>query len=49
VTYGQFGFVDPTHIKLKASFDSGEPDTRYEWLGRNVDVSATPIVVTADL
>ena len=49
VTYGEFGFVDPTHVVLKRSFDSGEPDTRYEWLGKDLDVSANPIVVTADL
>jgi transglutaminase-like putative cysteine protease len=49
VTYGQYGYVDPTHIKMKEAFDSAEPDTRYEWLGRNVDISADPIVVSADL
>jgi transglutaminase-like putative cysteine protease len=49
VTYAEYGFVDPTHIILKRSFDSGEPDTRYEWLGKDLDVSANPIVVEADL
>ncbi len=49
VTYGQYGDVDPTHIKLKESFDSAEPDTRYEWLGRDVKVVASPISVSADL
>ena len=49
VTYGQYGFVDPSHVKLKDSFDSAESDTRYEWLGRNVNVVANPITVTADL
>ncbi|NQU79159.1 transglutaminase domain-containing protein [Candidatus Woesearchaeota archaeon] len=49
VTYGQYGFVDPTHVKLKESFDSGESDVKYEWVGRGVDVVAKPIVLSADL
>jgi transglutaminase-like putative cysteine protease len=49
VTYGQYGFIDPTHIKLKEAFDSGESDTRYEWLGSNINVIANPITVSADL
>ena len=34
VTYGEFGWVDPTHIKFKDSIDSDEPSTYYQWLGR---------------
>lgn len=49
VTYGQYGFVDPTHIKLKESFDSGDSDVSYEWLGKGVEVVANPISVSADL
>ncbi|MBW2997423.1 transglutaminase domain-containing protein [Candidatus Woesearchaeota archaeon] len=49
VTYGQYGFVDPTHVKLKEALDAGESDTRYEWLGKDVKVSANPIIVSADL
>ncbi len=49
VTYGQYGYIDPTHIKLKQAVDSADPDTRYEWLGRDVDISANPLVIDADL
>lgn len=49
VTYGEFGFVDPTHIILKRSFDAGESDTKYTWLGRDVNIITLPISVTADL
>ncbi len=38
VTYGEFGWIDPTHIKFKDSADSDEPSTYYQWLGRNVDL-----------
>ncbi len=49
VTYGQYGYVDTTHIKLKESRDSAESDTRYEWLGHGIEVVADPIVVSADV
>jgi len=31
VTYKEFGYLDPTHIKLKDSIDSGEPTVQYQW------------------
>ncbi|MBS3167658.1 transglutaminase domain-containing protein [Candidatus Woesearchaeota archaeon] len=37
VTYGQMGWVDPSHIKLKHNPDSGDPTIRYSW--KSVDVS----------
>ncbi len=37
VTYGQFAYLDPTHVKLKESIDSGQPSVQYRWIGRNVD------------
>ena len=41
VTYGQFGIVDPTHIKLKESFDADKTSTTFEWLGNNVDIKSS--------
>ncbi|MBI2647234.1 hypothetical protein HYW99_02045, partial [Candidatus Woesearchaeota archaeon] len=38
VTYAQFGWIDPTHIKFKDSIDSDEPSTYYQWRGRNADL-----------
>lgn len=38
VTYGEFGWIDPTHIKFKDSVDSDEPSTYYNWLGRSADL-----------
>ncbi|MBI2541575.1 transglutaminase domain-containing protein [Candidatus Woesearchaeota archaeon] len=38
VTYGEYGWVDQTHIKFKESIDSDEPSTYYQWLGRNADL-----------
>ena len=39
VTLGQFGWIDPSHIKLKTSADSGEPAIKYAWRsnGKNLE------------
>ncbi|MFW6014705.1 MAG: transglutaminase-like domain-containing protein [Candidatus Nanoarchaeia archaeon] len=31
VTYGQFGYIDPTHIKLKMADDANKSSTKYQW------------------
>jgi len=33
VTYGEFGYIDPAHIKLKDALDANRSSTRYEWEG----------------
>ncbi len=38
VTYGQFGYVDPSHIKLRSAADVADGHTVYSWRGSNVDV-----------
>src|SRR3989338_3133295 len=38
ITYGQYGYVDATHIKLRESADSKEPSTAYRWKARNADI-----------
>jgi len=49
VTYGELGYVDPGHVLLKRSMDAGEPSTRFEWVGRNVDVVAGPLSIKGSL
>lgn len=49
VTYGEFGWVDPTHIKFKDSVDSDEPSTYYNWLGRNADLKTRKLEIKANL
>lgn len=46
-TYGEIGFVDAGHIKLKDTFDSNKSSSEYEWLGRNIDI--TPQKVELDV
>lgn len=49
VTYGEFGWVDPTHIKFKDSIDSDEPSTYYKWTGRNVEFGTEKLNIKTEL
>lgn len=49
VTYGEFGWVDPTHIKFKESVDSDEPSTYYNWVGRNADLKTRKLEIKTNL
>lgn len=49
VTYREFGFVDPTHIALQYSIDSGEPSVNYRWLGRNVELKTDELAIKTQL
>ncbi len=48
-TFGEYGWVDPGHIKLKESFDPQEPTTVFEWQARDVDVKVQDLEVSAGL
>jgi hypothetical protein len=39
-TYGEYGWIDPSHITSKISFDSKEITTRFTWRGRDVTLEA---------
>jgi len=49
ITYGQLGFVDATHIKLKESADSDETSTRYRWEGFFVDINTEPLDMAVEV
>jgi transglutaminase-like putative cysteine protease len=49
VTYGEFGYVDATHIKMRESVDSSSSSTEYEWLGRNVDLKTGGLTIKAEV
>lgn len=42
-TYGQFGWLDPSHIKLKEGLDATEPSTTYEWRAKDVKLGIHPL------
>ena len=49
VTYGEFGFVDASHIILKISADSDESASQYKWSGRNIDLITGNLNIDASL
>ena len=49
VTYGQYGFLDATHLKLKHSVDSDKSSVEYEWAGRNIGVDLGDIDLSAEV
>ncbi|MEA2036668.1 MAG: transglutaminase-like domain-containing protein, partial [Nanoarchaeota archaeon] len=49
VTYGEFGFVDASHIKLKESVDANDASTKYQWLGKDISLKTNPLDIKAEL
>lgn len=48
-TYGQFGFVDATHIKLEEGVESRKFNTQYSWKGNDVDVNSRNQQISANV
>ncbi len=46
ITYGQFAYIDLTHIKLKESIDSDESSTKYTWKGGDIKTKKLDIKAT---
>jgi transglutaminase-like putative cysteine protease len=49
VTYGEFGYIDVTHIELKKALDASSPSSRYSWYGKNAEIRTMPVEMTANL
>lgn len=48
VTYGQFGWVDPSHLELSDTVDSGESSVDYKWRTRDEDIEVKDILIKTD-
>ena len=48
-TFGQYGYVDPGHIKMKNSLDSSEPAIKYNWISRDIGVEVGELDINVDL
>ncbi len=46
IAFGEYGYIDVTHIKLRDGFDPQEPGTRYEWIGNDVNLLANNLNLT---
>ena len=49
VTYGQFGYIDPTHVKLKESIDSNEPSVQYKWVASNIELDTEELDIESSV
>ncbi len=49
VTYGQYGYVDSTHIKMMESSDAKEPSVRYRWSPGGKDIEANPLNISTKI
>lgn len=47
VTFKQFGWVDPTHIKLAVEQDPSEPSVSYSWKALDTKININPLDVKA--
>jgi len=49
VTYGQYGYVDATHIKMKESVTARETSVRYIWSPGNLQIEPGDINITTNI
>ena len=49
VTFGEYGYVDVTHIKLREGLDPREADTRHEWLANDVSLQTKQLDFKIDI
>ncbi|MFH1829121.1 MAG: transglutaminase-like domain-containing protein [Nanoarchaeota archaeon] len=49
IAFGEYGYIDVTHIKLRDSFDPTEPAIKYEWLAENVNLKRKELNLTVDV
>lgn len=40
-TFGEYGYIDATHIKLRHSLDPSEPSSLYEWTAQFIDLESS--------
>jgi transglutaminase-like putative cysteine protease len=48
-TFGEFGWVDPGHVKIMTSTDPAEPSVRLEWRGTNIGLEYREPGITATI
>jgi hypothetical protein len=48
ITYREFGYIDASHIKLGEQVDSAKLTTKYEWIGRDVDIETDSLQIEAN-
>lgn len=49
VTFGEYGWIDPSHIKLKETLDPRDQPTKYQWKGINAGITTKPLTIKTEL
>jgi len=49
VTLGEYGWINPTHIKLKINEDSGDPSIRYNWKSKDTRLEGKEIKLKTNI
>jgi hypothetical protein len=49
IAFGEYGYVDVTHIKLRDSIDSTEPATKFEWLAKDVSINTDDLKLNVNI
>ncbi len=49
IAFGEYGYVDVTHIKLKDSLDPSDPATKFEWLAKEVSMNAKELSLSINI
>ena len=48
VTFGQYGWIDSTHIKLQETADSSDSAVSYKWKSKNVRLDSRDLTIITD-
>ncbi len=49
VTFGEYGWLDPSHLKLKDNIDSGSPTAKYSWKSTGVELNVGALDIEAEI
>ncbi|MBI2110447.1 transglutaminase domain-containing protein [Candidatus Woesearchaeota archaeon] len=47
ITFGQYGYLDPSHIKLMDDYDSGTPSSKYSWRASDLEIIPKDLLLSA--
>ncbi len=49
ITFGEYGYIDVTHIKLREGFDPLDPATKFEWVAKDVNLKAEELKLDVEI
>tara|TARA_Y100000310_G_scaffold244424_1_gene249182 strand:- start:302 stop:2242 length:1941 start_codon:yes stop_codon:yes gene_type:complete len=49
ITYGEYGYVDAPHVKLKEQVDADATSTKFKWRGTNVEAETEELDIQTDI